>query len=89
MANDPSSSLSRRHLSYEQFEEAFERQQALDKHRRRELRKRAANRSRQRESARVERNGKVRFSILAVALTLTVVVVVLVMFETLALLVGG
>lgn len=89
MATEAPGSLSRRHLSHEQFEEAFERQQRLEKERREKLRKRAAHRSRARKVERAERSGKVRFSVLAVALTLTVVVVVIVMFEVLAWLVGG
>ena len=83
------SSLSRRHLSHEQFEEAFRRERELEEKRRHELRRRAANRSKARHIARTERTGKVRFSVLAIALTLTTVVVIIVMFETLAWLVGG
>lgn len=89
MAQSPHSVLDRRHLSPEQFEEAWEREARLEEIRRREIRKRAANRSRARNIERAERSGKVRFSVLAVALTLTTVVVVVVMFETLAWLVGG
>jgi cytoskeletal protein RodZ len=89
MATEAPGSLSRRHLSQEQFEEAFERQQLLEQERRKKLRKRAAHRSRARKVERAERSGKVRFSVLAVALTATVVVVVIVMFEVLAWLVGG
>jgi hypothetical protein len=81
--------LDRRHLSHDQFEDAFEEEMELEQVRRRQLRKRAANRSRARRIAKTERSGKVRFSVLAVALTLTTVVVVIVMFETLAWLVGG
>jgi len=75
--------------SLDQFEEAFERAQQVEEHRRLELRRRAANRSRAREIVKTEKRGRVRFSVLAVCLTLTVVVVVVVMFETLAWLVGG
>jgi hypothetical protein len=70
--------------SYSQFEVAFEQETALERRRREQLRRRAANRSRARRIARTESRGKVRFSVLAVCLTLTVVTVVVVMFETLA-----
>ncbi len=89
MATQVPSSISRRHLSHDQFEEAFEQEQALEERRRKELRKRAANRSKARKIARTERSGKVRFSVLAIALTLTTVIVVVVMFEMLAWIVGG
>lgn len=75
--------------SLDQFEEAFEREQAVEQGRRRELRKRASNRSRARRIAKTETVGKVRFSVLAIALTATTVVVTVVMFEVLAWLVGG
>ena len=42
---------------------------ALEQRRRRELRKRAVNRSRARKIEKTERSGKVRFSVLALALT--------------------
>lgn len=89
MATEAPDSLNRRHLSQEQFEEAFARAQEIDERRKRELQQRAANRSRARKIAQSERSGKVRFSVLAVALTLTTIIVIVVMFETLALLVGG
>lgn len=90
MASEPGRApVARMRQSVDQFEEAFEREQAIELHRRRALRKRAANRSRARSIVRTEKRGKVRFSVLAIALTGTVVVVALVMFETLALLVGG
>lgn len=89
MATETESALNRRHLSHEQFEEAFEREAELEQRRRVELRRRAANRSRARKIAKTERSGNVRFGVLAISLTLTVVVVVVVMFEVLAWLVGG
>jgi hypothetical protein len=89
MATQAPTSLSRRHLSHDQFEEAFEQEQALEERRRHELRKRAANRSRARKIAKIERSGLVRFTVLAIALTLTTVIVVIVMFEMLAWIVGG
>lgn len=70
------------------WELAFEHETVLDRQRRAQLRHRAAARSRARRITRVEKSGKVRFSVLFTALSLTVVVVTVVMFETLALLVG-
>ncbi len=70
--------------SLDEFELAFEQAMAAERHRREMLRQRAANRSRARRIARTEQRGKVRFSVLFVALTLTVLTVVVVMFETLA-----
>jgi hypothetical protein len=89
MATELRSVLDRRHLSYEQFEEEFANQAALEERRREELRRRAANRSRARRIEKVERSGKVRFSVLAIALTITTITVVVVMFEMLAWIVGG
>ena len=70
--------------SLEQFEVAFEQEMAAERRRRKQLRQRAANRSRARRISRTESHGKIRFSVLFVALTLTVIAVVVVMFETLA-----
>ena len=70
--------------SISQFELAFEQETTLERRRREQLRRRAANRSRARKINRVEQEGKVRFSVLAVCLTVTVVVVVVAMFEALA-----
>lgn len=81
--------VERMRQSPDQFEEAFERERAIDQKRREDLRVRAANRSRARRIVKTEQRGKVRFSVLAVALTATSVTVVIVMFETLAWLVGG
>jgi hypothetical protein len=75
--------------SLDQFEEAFERESVIEQRRREDLRKRAANRSRARHIVKGEQRGRVRFSVLAVALTATVITVVVVMFEVLAWLVGG
>ena len=74
--------------SISQFELAFEQETALERRRRDQLRRRAANRSRARRIQRTEQRGKVRFSVLFTALTLTVVTVVFAMFETLAWLMG-
>ncbi len=76
--------IMRMRQSINQFELAFEQETALERRRREQLRRRAANRSRARRITRTEQKGKVRFSVLVVCLTLTVVTVVLLMFETLA-----
>lgn len=70
--------------SISQFEVAFEQETSLERRRREQLRRRAANRSRARRVTRHEQQGKVRFSVLAVCLIVTVVVVVVSMFEALA-----
>jgi hypothetical protein len=70
--------------SINQFEVAFEQETTLERRRREQLRRRAANRSRERRIARNEQHGKVRFSVLAVCLTATVAVVVVSMFEALS-----
>ena len=74
--------------SLHDWELAFEQEMALDRRRRAQLRERAVARSRARRVERTEKSGKVRFSVLFVALTLTVITVTVVMFETLALLMG-
>jgi hypothetical protein len=76
--------LMRMRQSISQFETAFEQETTLERRRREQLRRRAANRSRARKINRVEQEGKVRFSVLAVCLTATVIVVVVAMFEALA-----
>lgn len=70
--------------SISQFELAFEQETSLERRRREQLRRRAANRSRERRITRSQQDGKVRFSVLFVCLTLTVIVVVAAMFEALA-----
>jgi hypothetical protein len=70
--------------SISQFEVAFEQETSLERRRREQLRRRAANRSRARRIQRTEHTGKVRFSVLALCLTATVVTVTVVMFETLS-----
>ena len=70
--------------SISQFEVALEHEMAVDRRRREELRKRAAQRSRSRRIQRSQARGKVRFSVLLVCLTLTAITVVIAMFETLA-----
>jgi hypothetical protein len=70
--------------SISQFETAFEQETYIERRRREQLRHRAANRSRARKINRVEQEGKVRFSVLAVCLIATVIVVMVAMFEALA-----
>lgn len=70
--------------SLDQFEVAFEHEAAMERRRRKQLRQRAADRSRARRIQTTEKRGTVGFGFLLVALTFTVIVVALVMFETLA-----
>lgn len=70
--------------SLDQLEDAFEREAALDRRRRQQLRQRSAARSRARSIQLTEKRGNVGFGVLMVALSLTVVVVTVVMFEVLA-----
>ena len=72
--------------SIAQFEVAFEQEAMLERRRRKQLRQRAANRSRARRIEGAERRGNVGFGVLLIALAVTVVTVTVVMFETLALL---
>lgn len=70
--------------SISQFEMAFEQETSLERRRREQLRRRAANRSRERRIHRSEQEGKVRFSVLFACLTVTVIAVVVAMFEALS-----
>lgn len=74
--------------SLSQMEQDFEQEMVRERKRRDQIKKRAANRVRARKIRKVESRGKVRFSVLLVALTLTAALVVYVMFETLAWLMG-
>ena len=74
--------------SIESFELAFEQEAAVERRRRKQLRQRAANRSRARSIQRTEQRGNVAFGVLVVALSVTVVTVAVVMFESLAWLMG-
>jgi hypothetical protein len=74
----------KRSQSLERFEAAFEEEVAAERRRRQQLRQRAVNRSKARRIVRTEQRGKVRFSVLVIALTFTVVTVIVVMFEMLA-----
>jgi hypothetical protein len=66
------------------FEVAFEQESLAERRRRKQLRQRAADRSRARRIQTTEKRGNVGFGVLLLALTATVIVVTLVMFETLA-----
>jgi hypothetical protein len=68
----------------EEFELAFEQESIAERRRRKQLRQRAADRSRARRIQSEEKRGNVSFGVLLLALTATVIVVTLVMFETLA-----
>ena len=70
--------------SLDQFEVEFEREAALERRRREQLRRRAADRSRARRIQTTEKRGNVGFGVLLLSLTATVIVVTIVMFETLA-----
>jgi hypothetical protein len=72
--------------SLDQFEVALQQEMALERRRRKQLRKRAADRSRARRIQTTEKRGNVGFGVLLLALSATVVIVTIVMFETLALL---
>ena len=74
--------------SITQFEDAFEQETSLERRRREQLRRRAANRSRARRIERHQQSGTVRFSVLAICLTVTVVVVAIAMFEALSMLIS-
>jgi hypothetical protein len=74
--------------SLAQFEEAFREEAAESIVRRERLRKQAAQRARTRRVERSRKQGKLRFTLLALSIILTAVVVTIVMFETLAMLAG-
>jgi hypothetical protein len=74
--------------SLAQFERDFREAAVESVHRREKLRKDAAVRSRVRRKERVQKQGKLRFTLLALTIVVTAVVVTIVMFETLALLVS-
>jgi cell division protein FtsL len=74
--------------SFAQFEAAFREEAAESVVKREKLRRQAAQRSRQRRKARVQKQGKVRFVMLCTAILATAVMVTIAMFQTLALLAG-
>jgi hypothetical protein len=71
-----------------QFEVAFREEAAESVVRRERLRKQSAQRSRMRRRERIRQQGKLRFSLLAIAIVLTAVGVTIAMFQTLALIAG-
>jgi hypothetical protein len=75
--------------SLAQFEAAFHEETVEQSARRDRVRREAAVRSRARRVERVERHGRLRFLGLVLAILATSVIVTIVMFETLALLIGG
>ncbi|MEX2194057.1 MAG: hypothetical protein WD844_02120 [Thermoleophilaceae bacterium] len=75
--------------SLAQFEAAFREQTVEDRVRRDRLRQEAVVRSRTRRAIRVEKHGTLRFAALVFAILATTVIVTVIMFETLALLIGG
>jgi hypothetical protein len=74
--------------SLAQFEEAFREEAAESVERREKLRTQSAQRARVRRVERSRKQGKLRFTLLALSIVLTAVIVTIVMFETLAMLVG-
>jgi heme/copper-type cytochrome/quinol oxidase subunit 4 len=74
--------------SMAELERSFDQQSAMERHRRRQLRKAAVERTRVRRRAKIEQAQKLRFVVFALSIALTVVVVTVVMFETLAWLMG-
>jgi hypothetical protein len=74
--------------SLAQFEEAFREEAAESVERREKLRTRSAQRARVRRVERSRKQGKLRFTLLALSIVLTAVIVTIVMFETLAMLAG-
>ena len=74
--------------SLAQFEEAFREEAAESIVRRERLRNLSVQRSRVRRVERARKQGKLRFSLLALSIVVTAVVVTIVMFETLAMLAG-
>lgn len=74
--------------SLAQFEEAFREEAAESIERREYLRKTSAQRARVRRVRRSRKQGKLRFTLLALSIVLTAVVVTIVMFQTLELLAG-
>jgi hypothetical protein len=74
--------------SLAQFEEAFREEAAESVERREKLRTQSVQRARVRRVERSRKQGKLRFTLLALSIVLTAVIVTIVMFETLAMLAG-
>ncbi len=75
--------------SIAEFEQAFYEKAEEERDRRERLRGQAAARSRARRQRKVHRDGTLRFVGLVLAIVATSVIITLVMFQTLALLIGG
>lgn len=75
--------------SLAQFEAAFHEETVEEKARRERLRRESAHRARTRKVEKVHRSGKLRYFGLVLAILATSVIVTIVMFQTLAMLVGG
>ena len=71
------------------FDEEWRRQAIEDEQRKARLRREAAQRANARQRQRVQKSGNLRFLGLAAAIFATAVIVTIVMFQTLALLIGG
>ncbi len=84
-----SHSQMRMRRSLDHFDEEWERQAIEEEERRARLRRQAAERAKARQRQRVEKRGNLRFFGLAAAIFATAVIVTIVMFQTLALLIGG
>jgi hypothetical protein len=74
--------------SMTQLEHSFEQEAVRERHRRRELRRAAIERTRVRRRAKIEKGQQHRFLLLTFLIALTVAVVTVAMFETLAWLMG-
>jgi membrane glycosyltransferase len=74
--------------SISQFERAFLEESQADAIRREQLRRRAAERSRQRQIETVHKHGTMRFFVLVLVLIATAVIVTVAMFQTLYLVMG-
>ena len=75
--------------SLDHFDEAWEQQAREEEERKARLRRQAAERAKARQRQRVQKGGNLRFLGLAAAIFATAVIVTIVMFQTLALLIGG
>jgi anti-sigma-K factor RskA len=74
--------------SLAEFEEAFREEAAESIEHRERLRKQAVHRARSRRVERRRKQGKFRFTLLALSIVVTAVIVTIVMFETLAMIAG-
>jgi hypothetical protein len=74
--------------SLAEWERAFVKEISLDRRRRDSLRRAAEQRTLQREVARRQKRGSVRFTLLVLTLIMTAAIVTVVMFRTLYLLLG-